>query len=80
VYGLTLQSVLLNIRPFRFVQYCVAPAKQLDVGNYVIALLCAVRLALSKSERSVKRKLSALFKYRPQKLFNTALLLQSSST
>ena len=54
VYGLTLQSVLLIIRPFRFVQYVVAPAKQLDVGNYVIALLCAVRLVLNKSERSVR--------------------------
>ena len=50
----------LNVRLLKSVQYCVAPAKQLDVGNYVIALLCAVRLVLNRFEQSAWIRLFVL--------------------
>ena len=39
---------LYRHRLSNFSSYCVAPQKQLDVGNYAFALLFAVRLVLQK--------------------------------
>ena len=56
VYGLTLQSVFLDIRLLKFVQYSVAPQKRLGVGNYAIALLFPVRLVLNEFEQSARMR------------------------
>ncbi len=48
------------MRPTKTVKCCVAPQKQLDVGNYAFALLFAVRLAFgnfaSDSGSQIKKK------------------------
>ncbi|MBP3375413.1 MAG: hypothetical protein J6L83_01470, partial [Clostridia bacterium] len=37
-----------NLRGLKISRYCVAPQKQLDVGNYAFALLFPVRCVLKK--------------------------------
>jgi len=66
------------VKPSKTSRYCVAPQKQLDVGNYAFALLFAVRL-VSKSFCAASYCHTTVFWKRANKTIKIFPILRCSS-